>query len=166
MVLLSEFGYLLLEHRRLLFIVWLDLSEMLHSVTFSEMFGKLFYKFGYRLTLLQYCRLTQTIFFLPPERLQWHSKEAPFCYSSHFSVTQFSVFQRSISSWSGTRFGGEGRSSHSCICCWRQWTGSTDAHCQLLSSAAEYGRCGGHILQLHCEIREDCLSEIRWLCVL
>jgi len=70
MVLLSEFGYLLLEHRRLLFIVWLDLSEMLHSVTFSEMFGKLFYKFGYRLTLLQYCRLTQTIFFLPPERLQ------------------------------------------------------------------------------------------------
>jgi len=115
------------------------------------MFGKLFYKFGYQLKLLQYYRLTQTIFFLLPERLQWHSKEASFCYSSHFSVTQFSVFQRSISSWSGTRFGGEGRSAHSYICCWRQWTGSTDAHCQLLSSAAEYGRCGGHILQLHCE---------------
>ena len=129
------------------------------------MFRKLFHKSGYQRKFLQYYRLTQTVFFLPPERLQWQSKEISLFYSSHFSVTQFSVFQRSISSWSGTWIGAKGRSSHSYICCWRQWTGSTDAHCQLLSSATKYGRCGGHILHLHCEINEDCLLGIRWLCV-
>ena len=164
--LLSEFGYLLLEHQCLLFVVWLDMSEMLHFGTCSEMFRKLFHEFGYQRELLQYYRLTKTIFFLPPERLQWQSKETSLFYSSHFSVTQFSLFQRSISFCSETWLRAEGRSARSYICCWRQWTGSPDAHCQLLSSAAEYGRCGGHILHLHYEIREDYLSEIRWLCVL
>jgi len=107
--LLSEFGYLLLEQQHLLFVVWLDMSEMLHFYACSEMFRKLFHKFGYQLKLLQYYRwVTQTIFFLPTERLQWQSKETSLFYPSYFSVTQFSVFQRSISSWSGAWLGGKG----------------------------------------------------------
>jgi hypothetical protein len=36
MFLLSEFGYLVLKHQHLLFLIWLYLSEMLHFYACSE----------------------------------------------------------------------------------------------------------------------------------